>query len=128
MPFSKFRLYAVTIHDATTRQAIVPEFEVMILKAAWRGKKIVVEPTNDTMDLPMDGPSMWSSLMARYATRFVEMCFSGPERLERDMQMSLEKTDKWLADCAAHKAREDERIRQITPPKNPDPPVQKKAG
>jgi hypothetical protein len=113
----KFRLYHVTIHDTTTRDAIVPEFEVMILKAAWRGKKIDVKVTDSIREHPFSGEAMWSSLMTRYSSRFVQACFSGPERLERDMQEAADKTQVWLDKCEAWKASEDARIRQITHPK-----------
>ena len=47
LPVRKFRLYAVTIHDKTTREAIVPEHEIGVIKAGWRGTSVTAVETND---------------------------------------------------------------------------------
>ena len=115
MPLArKFRLYAATIHDKTTRQVLIPEYEIGVLKAAWRGTQITTEATNDVREIVVEPSAAYQSLKNRYKPEAVFAYFPGPERLEQDMATSADKTDVWLAQVAAYQAAEEKRIRDLT--------------
>lgn len=106
MPLArKFRLYAVTIHNKTTRETIIPEYEIGVVKAAWRGNQITAVVTNDIREIVMDSAAAYKSLMNRYKVEAVKSMFPGPERLEQDMETAADKTDAWLATVAQREER-----------------------
>lgn len=114
MPLArKFRLYAVTIHDKTTREVLVPEHEIGVLKAAWRGVDITSVPTNDVREIVIERGAAYQSLRNRYKPEAVAAYFPGPERLEQDMATAADKTDAWLAQVAEYHAKEEKRIRDL---------------
>lgn len=114
MPLArKFRLYAVTIHDKTTREVLVPEHEIGVLKAAWRGTQITAKATNDTREIVVEPAAAYQSLKNRYKPEAVAAYFPGPERLEQDMAVAADKTDAWLAQVAAYHASEEKRISDL---------------
>jgi len=120
MPLARpFRLYAVTIHDITTRELCVPEYEIGVIKAAWRGTKITTSATNDTREIVTDATQTYRGLLNRYSKKHVEAFFPGPERLENDMLTAAEKTAAWLVekkkteDADAERSRKQ--IRDSTP-------------
>lgn len=114
MPASrKFRIYGVTVDDTTTRAYAVPEFEINVLRAAWRGKNITVSPTGDTRDIDMDAGRVWTNLRNRYQAQALLAYYPGPERLADDMERAADKTDEWLKDRAKWQEQEDERVRKL---------------
>jgi hypothetical protein len=116
-----FRLYGVTAHDTTTREYVVPEFEINVLRAAWRGVKLDVVALGNTREITMNAAIVWSNLRARYQPQHLMSYYPGPERLEADMAAAADKTDLWLKDRAAWQEQEDARLRKASEP-------QKKAG
>jgi hypothetical protein len=114
MPLArKFRLYAVTIHDKTSREVHIPEHEIGVLKAAWRGAQITALPTNDVREIVTEPTAAYQSLKNRYKPEAVFQYFPGPERLEQDMATAADKTDAWLLQVEAYNASEDKRIRDL---------------
>jgi hypothetical protein len=114
MPLTRtFRLYAVTIHDSTTREAIVPEHEIGVIKAAWRGTNVTTAVTNDVREIVCDPSTAYRSLLNRYNKDAVLAYFPGPERLAQDMATAADKTDLWLREKASYEEAEDKRIRAI---------------
>jgi len=109
----KFRLYAVTIHDSTTREVIVPEHEIGVIKAGWRGVNVTAAVTNDVREILTDPPSAYRSLLNRYNKDAVAAYFPGPERLAQDMASAADKTDVWLKEKEAYEASEEKRIRDL---------------
>lgn len=103
----KFRLYAVTIHDKTTREAIVPEHELGVIKAAWRpaGINVTSAITNDVREIVTDPAIAYRSLQNRYSQKAVAAMYPGPERLEQDMAAAADKTDAWLKQVAENEER-----------------------
>jgi hypothetical protein len=110
---SKFRLYAITIHDSTTREAIVPEYEIGVIKAAWRGTNVTSVVTNDVREIVRDPSTAYRSLLNRYNKDAVMAYFPGPERLEQDMDRAAEKTAVWLEAKEAYEAAEEKRVRDL---------------
>lgn len=98
----KFRLYAVTIHDKTTREAIVPEHEIGVIRAGWRGINITAVATGDVREIIVDPTIAYNSLKNRYAKKAIDAYFPGPERLEQDMAAAADKTDAWLKEVEAN--------------------------
>ncbi len=107
-----YRLYAVTIHDATTRELCVPEYEIGVIKAAWRGVKVTTAPTNDVREVITDPAQAYRSLLNRYSKKHVEAFFPGPERLEGDMLAAAEKTAAWLVEKKKIEEAEVDRARK----------------
>ena len=93
-----FRLYAVTINDKTTRELAVPEYELGVIKAAWRGTPISFAPMDETRDVIADPVQVYRTLQGRYNSQSVVSFYPGPERLEEDMDRAESKTLKWLDD------------------------------
>jgi len=114
MPLARtFRLYAVTIHDSTTREAIVPEYEIGVIIAGWRGTNVTNVVTNDTREIVCDPGTAYRSLLNRYNKDAVLSYFPGPERLAQDMDRAAEKTAIWLKEKEAYEASEEKRIRDL---------------
>jgi hypothetical protein len=99
------RLYGITIKDSTTKQVCVPEYEIGIVKAAWRGKEIDITETADTREVLTDSRIVFNDLLRRYSAKAVAQFYPGPERLEQDMQASADKTAAYLAKINAEAAR-----------------------
>ena len=108
-----FRLYAVTINDSTTREAVVPEYEIGVIKAGWRGVNVTAVVTNDVREIVCDPSTAYRSLLNRYNKDAVLSYFPGPERLAQDMGAAADKTEAWLKDKEAYEASEDKRVRDL---------------
>src|SRR4051812_6655721 len=83
MPLTKrFRIFDVEIDDKFTRHLAIPEHEIPIVKAGWRGHLIKQTPTIDVVEIVCDPATAYQSLLNRYATAAVKAIYPGPERLE----------------------------------------------
>lgn len=107
--FKPYRLIGVHVKDKFSKFFTVPEFEVGIVKAGWRGTNVEFSPTNEFADIEDDAMTVYTRLCARYGAAVVARFHPGPERLADDMQRYAETTATWLVACRKAAADEDQR-------------------
>jgi hypothetical protein len=104
-----FRLMAVLVHDKFTRPFTVPEFEVGIVKAGWRGRNVDVQPTNEVVYVENNPTVVYQRLVARYGEEPVRRYHPGPERLGEDMDRYAASTQAWIKLALANEEEQEKK-------------------
>lgn len=104
--YKPYRLYGVSVHDKFTRNFIVPQFEIGIIKEGWRGLKIDVVETADCRDISDNADDVYRNLCSRYGEPSVQRYHAGPQRLADDMAREARATAEFLEKCRANEEAE----------------------
>jgi len=97
--FKAYRIIAVHVKAKFSKHFAVPEFEVGVLKAGWRGVEVLTSPTADIVILPDDPMAVHKQMCARYGAAVVKRFHPGPERLGEDMERYAETTLAFIQKC-----------------------------
>lgn len=105
--FVPLRLYSVTVHSTWTKFFVVPEYEIGVLKAGWRGARVDVQPTSDVVHVSENAETVFQSLVAKYGEPTVRLYHAGPQRLDEDMRRQSAETREFMSKVIANEDEEE---------------------